>query len=70
MTESKSLLYEVMNIKNGLGCEVRLGYNADGELVEIRKIVGDTTYSRQIEDPDINDTTVDKWVKYKGWSIV
>ena len=48
--------------------ETWLGYNADGDLVKVRKytIEGDI-FVRVIEDPDVIDKTVSRWVKYRKW---
>ena len=50
--------------------EVHLGYNAADDLVEIRKVIDDVPMKRGIDDPDVTDTTVDKWVQYKEWKEV
>jgi len=47
--------------------ETWLGYNASGDLVKIRKKFEGKWYEREIDDPDITDKTVVKWVKYKGY---
>lgn len=55
--------------------QLKLGYNAGGDLVEIRKFVvqddGSTNeYTRLIDDPDVADVVVDKWVTYGTWTEV
>ena len=48
--------------------ETHLGYNVDDELVEIKKYsVAGGIFIRYIEDPDVTDKTVARWVKYRKW---
>ena len=47
-----------------------LGYNAAGDLIQLKKIVGDKTYLRIITDPDIADNDIDRWVDYGAWAEV
>lgn len=47
-----------------------LGYNAADDLVSMKKIIEGVTYQRNIIDPDVADTTVDKWIEYSDWSVV
>ena len=48
----------------------QLGYNAADDLVSIKKIISGMEYRRDIDDPDVADKTVDRWVEYGKWSIV
>ena len=50
--------------------EIQLGYNAAGDLVSFKKVVDGVTYQRNITDPDVADTTVDRWVVHGAWSVV
>ena len=52
-----------------LGATTSLGYNAADDLVSIKKIIDGVTYLREIDDPDVLDTTVDRWVEYGEWVI-
>ena len=45
-----------------------LGYNAADELVSIKKNINGTVYRRDIDDPDIADKVVTKWVEYGAWT--
>lgn len=47
-----------------------LGYNAAGDLIQLKKTVGDKTYLRIITDPDIADNVIDRWVDYGAWAEV
>lgn len=47
-----------------------LGYNAAGDLIQLKKTVGDNTYLRIITDPDIADNVIDRWVDYGAWAEV
>jgi hypothetical protein len=48
----------------------RLGYNVADDLVSMEKVIDGITYRRDIIDPDVVDTTVNKWVEYDEWSVV
>jgi len=50
--------------------EIHVGYNAAGDLVSLKKVADGVTYKRDVTDPDVADTTVDRWVVYGGWSVV
>ena len=50
--------------------EVWLGYNANSDLVEIRKKIGGKWYSRPVRFDGVTDFTVVKWDKFEGWSEV
>jgi len=47
-----------------------LGYNAAGDLIQIKKTFIGITWLRTITDPDIADNVIDRWVEYGDWSIV
>jgi len=47
-----------------------LGYNLADDLVSMKKVIDGVTYQRNITDPDVADTTVDRWVEYGSWSVV
>jgi len=68
----KEILFTLKDILNAkrLSPEVRLGYNASGDLVEIRKVINGVTYKREVDDPDVTDKTVSKWVTYGAWKEV
>ena len=72
MAGDPEVLYAIkdLNEDQKLGPKVLLGYNAGGDLLRIRKEVGGVTYERIITDPDVVDTTVDKWVEYGEWSVI
>lgn len=51
---------------------IKIGYNAGGDLVELRKVIvqsdGSTKeYKRLIDRPDVADIAVDKWITYGAW---
>jgi len=50
--------------------EVWLGYNADGDLVEIKKKVDGKWYSRPVRLDGVTDFEVATWDKFEGWSEV
>lgn len=55
--------------------QLKLGYNAADDLVELRKFVvqddGSTKeYNRLIDNPDVADVVVTKWVTYGTWTEV
>jgi len=51
--------------------ETRIGYNAAGDIIKIKKFTSaGEMFERVIEDPDVSDRTVDKWVVYKKWQKV
>ena len=54
----------------GLSNEVWLGYNVDGDLLEIMKNIGGIWFKRIIDDPDISDNIVSRWVKYLEYETV
>jgi hypothetical protein len=71
------LLYAVKDLAEGqkLTPCLKLGYNAADTLVELRKIIAQddgTTkeYKRLIDDPDVADTVVARWVIYETWAEV
>jgi len=47
-----------------------LGYNLADDLVSVKKVIDGITYRRNIIDPDVVDTTVDKWVEYGEWEAL
>lgn len=47
--------------------ETLLGYNAVNNLIRIRKDINGKTYERVIDDPNVTDKVVSRWVKYIGW---
>lgn len=71
-------LYAIKDLAEGqkLTPCLKLGYNATGDLVELRKIIvqedGSTTieYRRLIDDPDVAVVAVTKWVTYGTWAEV
>lgn len=50
--------------------QIKLGYNASGDLIKIRKVINNKTYERTITDPDISDNVVDRWVTYGEYSEI
>jgi hypothetical protein len=52
-----------------LSPKAELGYNAGGDLIQIKKTFLSITWRRIITDPDIVDNVVNKWVTYGDWSI-
>lgn len=50
--------------------EIWLGYNADGDLVEIRKNVDGKWFKRSVKLVGVTDFTVDTWDKFEGWEEV
>lgn len=63
---------EVLNAVNDLTITpaLSLGYNAAGDLIQLKKTVGDKTYLRIITDPNIADNAIDRWVDYDAWTEV
>lgn len=47
-----------------------LGYNAAGDLIQIKKHVSGYTFLRVISDIEILDNVVAKWVEYGDWNVV
>ncbi|MCD6163469.1 MAG: hypothetical protein J7K40_13795 [candidate division Zixibacteria bacterium] len=47
--------------------ECHLGYNVAGDLVRIRRKSAGEWYERLIDDPDVADKVVAKWVEYNAW---
>lgn len=47
--------------------EVWLGYNADGDLVEIRKNVNGKWFKRAVKLAGVTDFEVATWDKLEGW---
>jgi hypothetical protein len=48
--------------------ETHLGYNTDGDLVKMKKYtIKGGIFIRVIEDPDVTDKVVTRWVKYRKW---
>lgn len=64
MQVSPSSLFKTLSPKT------ELGYNAAGELIQIKKTFIGITWKRIITDPDIVDNVVDRWVTYGDWSIL
>ena len=50
--------------------EMHIGYNAAGDIVSLKKVADGVTYQRSVTDPDVADTTVDRWVVYGTWAVV
>lgn len=50
--------------------EVWLGYNANGDLVEIRKQIDGTWYTRPVRLDGVTDFVVATWDKFEGWTEV
>ena len=50
--------------------EIQIGYNAAGDIVSLKKVVDGVTYQRDVTDPDVADTTVDRWVVYGAWAVM
>jgi hypothetical protein len=46
-----------------------LGYNAVDDLVSMKRVINGVTYHRDVIDPDVADTTVDRWVEYGSWNV-
>lgn len=53
-----------------LSPKVELGYNAGGDLIQIKKTFLDITWRRIITDPDVVDNVIDRWVLYDDWTTV
>lgn len=53
-----------LNTEQKLTPKTTLGYNASDELIQVKKLVDGTTYTRDITDPDITDYVVDREVIY------
>lgn len=70
MTGDPELLYAIKDqtLDQKLTPTVRLGYNTAGDLVEVRKTIDGVTHARLIDDPDVADKTVVKWVEYGAWT--
>lgn len=51
-----------------LSPEVWLCFNAADDMVEIRKIVNGTTFTRLVRDDDVVDFVVDRYVKYHAYT--
>ena len=64
MPVKPSILFKILSPKT------ELGYNAGGDLIQIKKTFLGITWKRVITDPDVTDTTVNRWVEYGDWSIV
>jgi hypothetical protein len=52
---------------SSLSPEVHLGYNVDDELVKIKKFINGKIFDRDVDDPDVVDKVVDRWVEYGEW---
>ena len=50
--------------------KTELGYNAGGDLIQIKKTFLSITWRRIITDPDVVDNVIDRWVEYGDWSII
>lgn len=72
MTDLREILFVLKDLLTATRTtpEVHLGYNADDDLVEIKKVIDGVTMTRSIDDPDVTDTDVDRWVRYKEWNEV
>lgn len=46
-----------------------LGYNADDDLIQVKKTFFGITWLRTITDPDITDDVINKWVTYSDWVV-
>lgn len=64
MQVKPSWLFKILTPK------VLLGYNACGDLIQIKKTFLGITWLRVISDPDIADNVIDRWVTYGDWSVV
>lgn len=53
-----------------LSGEVRIGYNANDEMIRIRKVVGGKVFERDITDPRVIDNVVSYWVVYSEYSEI
>lgn len=47
-----------------------LGYNAADDLVAMRKVIDGVTINRSIDDPDVADKVVTKWVEFGTWEAI
>ncbi len=63
MQVKPSLLTRILSPK------AELGYNAGGDLIQVKKTFLGITWLRVITDPDIADNIIDRWVEYGDWSI-
>jgi hypothetical protein len=50
--------------------KTELGYNAGGDLIQIKKTFLSITWRRIITDPDVADNVIDRWVEHGDWSII
>jgi len=50
--------------------EVWLGYNADGDLVEVKQEVDGKWFKRAVKLAGVTDFDVDSWDKFEGWGEV
>ena len=54
--------------ENWLSPKVELGYNGADDMVTIRKSVDGVTRTRLVDDPDVTDKVVAKWIEYGAWT--
>lgn len=52
----------------GLSPEVWLCFNVTDDMVEIRKIINGTTFTRLVRDDTVVDHVVDHYVKYHAYT--
>lgn len=69
MTGDVEVLYAIkdLNTDQKLGPKVLLGYNANEDIVALRKVISGITYNRLIDDPDVADKSVVKWTEFSTW---
>lgn len=63
MQVKPSLVFKTLTPKT------ELGYNTDGDLIQIKKTFLGITWIRIITDPDVIDNIVDKWVIFGDWVV-
>ncbi|NIO74981.1 MAG: hypothetical protein GTN69_03625 [Armatimonadetes bacterium] len=68
--ERRHVALKAIHDSKALPYEVWLGYNADGDLVEIRKNVAGTWFKRVVKLAGVTDFEVATWDKFEGWAPV
>jgi len=69
---SAETLKELKEIKKleHLRPETWIGLNAEGRIVKIRKYVQGEWWEREIDDPDVVNKNVVKWIKLSSWKKI
>lgn len=69
-TELLNVVKELLHFEQFGAEEVWLGYNADDELVKIRKKIDGRWYERTVQFAGVTDLTPVKWDKIYPWEEV